>query len=71
MLINQLFEDYDKKHKCKTPGAIYSTKIKDDLVSITVKLPKGVEVDLPDNEMVDLESDLHYAIEQVLAQFFD
>jgi hypothetical protein len=70
MIIQELFEGYEKDHKCLTPNAMYSTKIKDDLVSITVKLPKGVEIDLTAKEIVDLEADLHYAIEKVLAPFF-
>lgn len=71
MFIQELFEGYEKEHKCLTPNAMYSTKIKDDMVSITVKLPKGIEIDIPEKEMVNLEADLHYAIEKVLAQFFD
>ena len=63
-----LVEKYDKKHKCLTPGAIYSTEIHDKLIEITIKLPK--KLDMLEDESLDLESDLHYAVEKVLAKFF-
>ena len=65
-----LVEKYDKKHKCKTPGAIYSVKIHEKKVSIKVEMPKDVDIDVDEDEAVDLEADLHYAVEKVLAKFF-
>jgi hypothetical protein len=63
-------KEYDKDHVCKTPGAIYSTKLKDDGLSIHVSLPKGIKT--PDSEVdsLELEVDLHYAIEKVLQRLF-
>jgi hypothetical protein len=63
-----LSEKYDKDHKCKTPGAIYSTEFHSNSITVKVKLPKSINI--PDDESEDLESDLHYAIEKVLAKFF-
>lgn len=62
-----LIEKYDKDHKCKTPGAIYSTEIHEHSISITVKLPNDIEIT---GDPKDIESDLHYAIEKVLDKFF-
>jgi hypothetical protein len=63
-----LTEAYNKKHKCKTPGANYSTSIKSNSVEVKVKLP--MKLNLTKKESIDLESDLHYAVEQVLSKFF-
>lgn len=69
MLLKNLIEKYDQDHECKTPGAIYKITIHDDKISATIKLPK--EVSIPSKDAANLESSLHYAIEKVLAKFFD
>lgn len=69
MKITELFEKYDKKHKCKTPGTIYKTKIHSDHISIRLNLPDTV-AEIPANKTEDLEADLHYAIENVLAKYY-
>lgn len=63
-------EGYNKDHKCKTPGAIYESKIAPDRVSVNVKLPKNIKLFLSKKDATDLEADLHYAVEKVLAKFF-
>lgn len=68
MLLKNLTEKYDKNHICKTPDAIYSTTFRDGSVTTKIKLPKGISI--PESDMDDVESDLHYAIEKVLAKFF-
>jgi len=70
MKIGALIEkkEYDKDHVCKTPGAVYSTKIHDDGLSIHVKLPKGINI--PEDDGQELEVDLHYALEKVLHRLF-
>ena len=69
MKLIELFEKYDKKHKCKTPGTIYKTKIHSDHILIRLNLPKNVK-ELAEDKTEDLESDLHYAIENVLAKYY-
>jgi hypothetical protein len=71
MLIRELLEGYDKEHKCLTPGAMYSIQVKEKSVGVEVTLPKGITIDQSKKKNDDLEADLHYAIEKVLAQFFD
>jgi hypothetical protein len=68
MLLKNLIEKYDKDHTCLTPNAIYSTTIHDNEVTTKVKLPKDIII--PEKDVEDLESDLHYAIEKVLKKFF-
>ena len=63
-----LTEKYKKDHECKTPDANYTIEIHDDEVSIKVKLPKSVDTD--DLAPLDLEADLHYAVEKVLSKLF-
>jgi hypothetical protein len=64
-----LIEKYDKKHKCLTPGTIYKTKIHSDHISIRLNLPEKVkEISKEDSE--DLEADIHYALEKVLAKYY-
>jgi hypothetical protein len=59
---------YRKNHTCKTPDAVYSTKIGGDTVSISVKLPFDLE--LTKDKSKKLEADLHYAVEEVLSSLF-
>lgn len=61
-------EGYKKKHKCKTPDAIYSSSISKRNVKMSVKTP--FDLDLTDKQANDLEADLHYAVEKVLAPIF-
>jgi hypothetical protein len=69
MLLKNLTEKYEPDHKCKTPGAIYTITIHDDEISAKVKLPKGITI--PSKGAADLESDFHYAVEKVLAKYFN
>lgn len=59
---------YDPEHICKTPGAIYSTSIHEQIVSVSVKLP--FELTLTRDQSEKLEADLHYAVEKVIAPLF-
>lgn len=67
-ILEILTEGYKKTHKCKTPGAKYSTHIKSRSVEVKVKLP--MKLTLTNKQSLDLEADLHYALEQVLSKFF-
>lgn len=69
MLIRELYEGYDKKHKCLTPGTIYKTSFHNDHIKIRLDLPKKVQ-DVEIENYDDLEADLHYAIEKVLSKYF-
>ncbi len=70
MQVQDLFEGYKKDHKCKTPGAVYSTDIHGNVIKVSVKLPSDIELPSEDKQLNDLEADLHYAIEKVLAKYF-
>lgn len=59
-----------KVPKCKTPGAIYLTKIDVDGVSVGVTMPPGVSLNLTASEAKQLEDDMHAALENCLAKFF-
>ena len=69
MRFGELFkEGYEPKHKCKTPDAQYSSNIGKRKVTMSVKTP--MDIDLTDEEADDLEAELHYAFEKLLAQLF-
>jgi hypothetical protein len=51
--------------QCKTPGAVYHTEVGPERVSIAVDLPKWMELD--EDEARQLETELHTAVETVLA----
>lgn len=70
MKIQELIEktNYKTDHKCLTPGAIYSTEFHEDEISISIKLPKDIEISKQHSE--DLEVKLHYAVEKVLKELF-
>lgn len=59
---------YNPEHQCLTPGAVYSTKINNDKVEVSVKLPFVLE--LSETESEELEAKLHYAVENVLSKYF-
>lgn len=64
-----LNEKYDKNHKCKTPGTIYKTKIHSDHISIRLNLPDNIK-EIKASQTEDLEADIHYALEKVIAKYF-
>lgn len=68
-MLKEILEGYDKKHKCLTPGTIYSTKFHNNNINIKLKLPKSTEDVVIDN-YEDLEADLHYAVEKVLKKYY-
>jgi hypothetical protein len=68
MKLSELFEGYDPKHKCRTPGAVYDTRLHDK--SATISISFGKKIDLTEKEAKDLEAEFHYALEGVLAQFY-
>lgn len=70
MNVRELLEGYDPDHVCKTPDAIYSAHFGDNAVGIKVKLPKSVKLPEGKHKLDDLEADLHYAVEKVLAKLF-
>lgn len=67
MKLKELFEGNDAK--CKTLRSVYSTRLHDKHANITVSY--GKKIKMSKKEAEDLESDLHYAIEKVLAKFYD
>lgn len=70
MIIKELLtEKYDKDHKCLTPGTIYKINLHDDHVSIRLNFPDDVK-EVDESKMEDLESELHYAIEKVIAKYY-
>lgn len=56
------------KTECQTPGAVYQTDISEDSLTLVVKLP--MELDLTEDEAKLLESNIHNAMELVLAPYF-
>jgi hypothetical protein len=69
MKFQEICEGYDKKHKCLTPGTIYHIKFKDNKIKISLDLPKSVK-DVEIKNYEDLEADLHYAVEKLLAKHY-
>ena len=69
MLLSILKEKYAKSHKCLTPGTIYGTEIHKNIIKTKIKLP--MKLNLSTSESIDLESEIHYAIEKVLAKYFE
>lgn len=55
------------KTECQTPEANYNIEINTDKVSVEVELP---ELDLTEEEAKLLESNIHNAMELVLAPYF-
>jgi hypothetical protein len=55
--------------KCKTPGAIYHFDINNKSVGVEVELPS--EIDLDEEKAKELENEIHDALEDILARFFD
>lgn len=55
--------------KCLTSGAIFSTHIKEDKISVNISLP--FSIDLTKDEAVELETLMHNQMEIVLRPYFD
>lgn len=56
------------KTECQTPDAQFNIEISTDKVSVEVELP--MELDLTEEEAKLLESNIHNAMELVLAPYF-
>jgi hypothetical protein len=56
------------KTKCQTPDAQFNIEINDKSVSVKVELP--MKLDLSESEAKLLESNIHNAMELVLAPYF-
>ena len=54
--------------ECQTPGAVFHTKIDPKKISCSVDLPKKLE--LTEEQAKILESNIHNAMELVLAPYF-
>ena len=54
--------------KCKTPGAIFHTSIKDKGVGVTVSLP--MTLNITEKEATRLENKMHDAMESILGKYF-
>ena len=73
MLIKDLLsekKEYDKKHKCLTPGAVYSTGMHGQKLTISIELPKDISLPASEEDSKELEVDLHYAIERVMKRLW-
>jgi len=57
-----------QRTKCQTPGALYYTRISGKTLTVQVELPK--ELALSEEDATLLESNLHNAVELVLARYF-
>jgi hypothetical protein len=57
--------DYD----CKTPGAVYHFDVSPHAIEVRVDLPYMISMEEP--EAIELENDLHDAIEKILAPYFN
>ena len=55
--------------KCLTSGAIFSTNIKEDKISVDISLP--FSIDLAKDEAVELGTLMHNQMEIVLRPYFD
>lgn len=55
--------------ECQTPGAQYYIDIADNMMEITVEFPESF-VGFSEHEVELLESNLHNAVELVLARYF-
>ena len=69
MLVSEILEGYEKNHKCLTPGTIYKISFHDDHIKIRLNLPETAQ-DIEIKNYEDLEADLHYAVEKVLAKYY-
>lgn len=56
------------KTECQTPDAQFNIDISDEKVSVEVELP--MKLDLTEDEAKLLESNIHNAMELVLAPYF-
>ena len=57
------------KTECQTPDAKFNIEINDEKVSVEVELP--MKLDLTEDEAKLLESNIHNAMELVLAPYFE
>lgn len=61
---------YDPMHICQTPGAVYNTRMAGETLMITVVVPSNVALPADREAAEILEAQLHYAIENVMKQFW-
>jgi hypothetical protein len=54
--------------KCQTPDVVYNISISDEKISITLDLPKSLQLDGEEAEL--LESNIHNSLEIVLSKYF-
>jgi hypothetical protein len=54
--------------KCQTPDVVYNISISDEKISITLDLPKSLQLDEEEAEL--LESNIHNSLEIVLSKYF-
>ena len=64
-----LNEKYDKDHTCLTPGTIYHIDIHSDKVEIVLNLPDDVN-EITEVSSDNLESEIHYALEKIISNYF-
>ena len=66
--MRDLIDLLEEKSKCQTPGANYKFETSDKKVISTVSLP--FNLDLTEQQVKNLEDELHDALEGVFKQFF-
>ena len=59
----------DEERPCLTPDAMYDIHISDKKIGVTVRLPE--ELDITEEQAIELENDMHDAMEAILARFFE
>ena len=71
-LLIENWRDYikkpDEERKCLTPGSFYDMEIKDNVVGVRVRLP--MNIDISEEEAIQLENEMHDALEAILSKYF-
>ena len=57
-----------EERKCLTPGAVYDMDISPNSVGVKVRLP--MNIDISEEEAIQLENEMHDALESILAKYF-
>ena len=71
-LLLENWKDYiknsDEERDCLTPGAIYDMDIGSNVVGVKVRLP--MNIDISEEEAIQLENEMHDALEAILSKYF-
>jgi len=71
-LLLENWKDYiknpDEERACLTPGAIYDMDIGPNVVGVKVRLP--MNIDISEEQAIQLENEMHDALEAILSKYF-